>query len=510
MQTMAFHKNTKVIYFIALFVVLLLPFMYGCDEDNNTFDPELRCAEPPPAVPAGICGDVNNLDFTFPADIADINSAELQKQYDCLSWLTFIALNWPAERGCRGVPDTDAQFTKSRVPRVWETYKELYEVFQRQNPFWDPSNQRWHDSPQAVECSNVANGRKILRHTTKAPPIGQNVEDEFLQALATGFGKLTDQAGNLVRYEVRINRDLYEFIIENGYAITGNYSYNGPINTQNLFLPDNTTGFTGQGTMEIKAAWRILTEQDDHSRYYTSDAVIFEPDSGSCTEATMGLIGLHIVHKNFNAPQWVWSTFEHIDNVPSFESNGDGRGYNLFSESCAEVEPDNCWSFQQPIASEEFRCCSNLELNPRVFPLPIDGMPGTPNQATRLNPLRDSGLNDKFQEILAEAGSPFQYYVLVGTEHPVGGRDPENQSNVRKRPCNPIGAARVPPVSENCYTQIPGDLRNTTMETYMASFGSGTQQFSSDSCMNCHGATAADFSFIWLDAMTNIVPIKQD
>ena len=197
-----------------------------------------------------------------------------------------------------------------------------------------------------------------------------------------------------------------------------------------------------------------------------------------------------------------------MDNVPPFGSNGDGRRYNLFSESCAADEPDNCWSFQQPIASEQFRCCPNLELNPRVFPLPMGDIPGTPNQATRLNPLRDSGLNDKFQKILSEAGSPFQYYVLVGTEHPVGGRDPENLSKVRTRPCNPIGAARVPPVSENCYIQIPGDLRNTPMETYMASFGEGTEQFSSDSCMNCHGAAAVDFSYIWLDAMTNIVPLK--
>ncbi len=81
---------------------------------------------------------------------------------------------------------------------------------------------------------------------------------------------------------------------------------------------------------------------------------------------------------------------------------------------------------------------------------------------------------------------------------------------MRKRPCNPIGAARVPPVSDNCYTQVPGDLRNTSMETYMVSFGSGTEQFSSDSCLDCHGATASDFSFIWLDAMMNFFPIKPD
>jgi len=62
--------------------------------------------------------------------------------------------------------------------------------------------------------------------------------------------------------------------------------------------------------MEIKAAWKVLTEQDDPKRYYTSEAVIFDPESSTpCSEATLGLVGLHITHKNFNAPQWVWATF---------------------------------------------------------------------------------------------------------------------------------------------------------------------------------------------------------
>ena len=36
----------------------------------------------------------------------------------------------------------------------------------------------------------------------------------------------------------------------------------------------------------------------------------------------MGLVGLHIAHKTQHAPQWIWSTFEQVDNYkgpdPSF------------------------------------------------------------------------------------------------------------------------------------------------------------------------------------------------
>ena len=31
---------------------------------------------------------------------------------------------------------------------------------------------------------------------------------------------------------------------------------------------------------------------------------------------TLGLVGFHVVHKTKNRPQWIWTLFEHNDNVP--------------------------------------------------------------------------------------------------------------------------------------------------------------------------------------------------
>ena len=31
---------------------------------------------------------------------------------------------------------------------------------------------------------------------------------------------------------------------------------------------------------------------------------------------TVGLVGLHIVQRTPSRPQWIWSTFEQVDNVP--------------------------------------------------------------------------------------------------------------------------------------------------------------------------------------------------
>ena len=66
--------------------------------------------------------------------------------------------------------------------------------------------------------------------------------------------------------------------------------------------------------MELKAAWRVLTDPAQSSRYLTGQAVLV--NNGVCSTATVGLVGLHIIHKTVTQPQWIWATFEHVDNVP--------------------------------------------------------------------------------------------------------------------------------------------------------------------------------------------------
>ena len=48
------------------------------------------------------------------------------------SWRSFIALNWPAQKGPagRGLPDRRRAFGDIDGPRVWMTWKSRYEIFQ--------------------------------------------------------------------------------------------------------------------------------------------------------------------------------------------------------------------------------------------------------------------------------------------------------------------------------------------------------------------------------------------
>jgi hypothetical protein len=125
------------------------------------------------------------------------------------------------------------------------------------------------------------------------------------------------------------------------------------------------------------------------------------------------------------------------------------------------------------------------------------------NQVTRLIPIAASEMNDRFVALLQS--SPFRFYRLVDTQGRLNVRAPDGSEN--DRPCNPNLTFPIPPARDGCYTQFPMHLRYTSMETYMATYGRTTEQTSSDSCMNCHGAAGLDFSYIWLDAKTEIVPI---
>ena len=208
-------------------------------------------------------------------------------------------------------------------------------------------------------------------------------------------------------------------------------------------FPTDETGASGAGAIEIKAAWRIMTSDDDTSRYFTQEAVIY--DGSSCETTTVGLVGLHIIRKVASSPKWIWATFEHEDNVPEADTNGDGRDYSFFSLTCAENEPSDC-AGQVAVSEIGYECCPNLI----PFPATTDG-----NQVTRLMPIQaNQDLNDKFRKAYADAGSPFQHYLLVGAQW----AKPQGALPAAwKRPCNPNGPWNVNPPApgEPCYEQIP-------------------------------------------------------
>ncbi len=491
------------------------------------------------------------IDPTVPGDVA-LNPAKAKQQFgpektqmmfDCLSWRSFLALNWPAQPDQRGKPDKSKKISDPGE-RVWESYREIFEIFQPDNPSWTLTNLDWNTPEHFDPVCNQLPGDKVMRMLAKQR--NSQILNETHQAFGNQFNILVDQNENLTLFEVRVNRDEYEFFKDNNYADTGKYDVGGPLKQLSwtappLHFPDNVRGV--EGAIEIKASWRQMcfdascTKQDDPAKYYVRDALKFTPGSdgteGSCKPVQVGLVGLHIGHKSFWAPQWVWSTFEHVDNAPTVgqpikPANNGQTPYSFFNPETAKRKPSaaDC-RVQRPGVipnkqSQWYRensdACTNLQLIANSHP----GEAGeaqntptqqdaqfTPNQVTRIDPATASALNAQYQQKLNTAGSVFQYFELVNTQWPFAGRGTPGDTTINMHQCDQQRTT-------DCYHLKPEGLRlrNTTMETFQVAFkengDNSVTEFSSAGCMQCHAGAALDFSFAWTDGSEEIVPIGQD
>jgi hypothetical protein len=447
------------------------------------------------------------------------NDATLSDQptMNCFAWQEFIALNWAAAPGKRGVPDpnaTPAGFgaPNATAPTVWETYKDKSEVFLPLGAKPKP----WNDPPPAPPC---ASGDAAVRALLNKPgtqvlsflsAFGDFILDETKQASGQW---LADQKSNLIYYEIKLNEDEFDTIV-------GSEFYNGDVQNQTAANGVNPTGGgqyqiklpagcnsgscpgNGQpqvGAIEMKAAWRILTDPAQYTRYLTNKAVLIT--SGACTQATVGLVGLHIIHKTLSQPQFIWATFEHVDNVPpaspAMFSNPTCQCQTPISQHCLEKTPAST-AYQNCITGQaQGQTCTPNTSTP-YYP-PSASCPAYPVQVARNRPISNNSsdpvvaTNIAAQKLLI-AENPrtvFQYYELVDVLW--SGSPQDNYTNHLKEPGPTV------PLSMSGATPDPTALpvANTTMETYVQS----------KTCLQCHvyatvpgGIYASDFSFILGDA----------
>jgi hypothetical protein len=360
--------------------------------------------------------------------------------FDDYSWRSFIALVWPAQtqNNQRGVPDT-AQTVGGTGPRVFETYKAIWEVFHRDGSA--PVAWNENEPPNTNACSQaVGPGDLVLASFSKFSDLGQ-----------AGFGSLVGplvaQNQTYVSYLTAYNQIEFD-------QITGSNKWYLRSN-----LPSSITFNTN--SLDVKSAWMDMTNAKHPERYYTRTAWVMDPASGQCSQKTVGLVGLHIVQKTPTRPQWIWSTFEQVDNVPPAQSGAPGTfGFN---DGTSTPQPSK----------------NPYPINPLPTPVP------PPFNVTRVKPistLKVLGLkstqetNAAYQQALKGQGSGiWQFYQLVMTQWPVPGNSPAN-------PGTPNFS--FPGVGAN------SAFSNTTLETFdQATIGTG--------CMACHTVTQKQTDFLW-------------
>ncbi|MEY2558485.1 MAG: hypothetical protein QOE34_1910 [Verrucomicrobiota bacterium] len=362
--------------------------------------------------------------------------------FDDYSWRTFVALVWPGLQGQRGMPDPK-QTVGGTGPRVFETFKALPEVFH--NDGSPPSGWNDFDPAQYNPCGTTAAwGDMTLASFSKFSDLGQ-----------AGFGNLVGplvaqgSTPTYVHYLTLYNQIEFEQIVSTNWYLRAK-------------LPATLTFKVN--SLDLKSAWMDMTFARHPERYYTRMASVMDPATGECSQKTVGLVGLHIVQKTATRPQWIWSTFEQVDNVPPAQPGAPGTfGFN---DGSGKPQPSP---------------------NPYpLSPLPIPVPP--PFNVTRALPIHSStqSTNAAYQKALKSQGSGvWQFYQLVMTQWPL-----------QLNPPNPI----PPNQSGGPANTFPGTgatttFSNTTLETFDQ--GKPKTGQGGTGCMACHTITQTATDFLW-------------
>jgi hypothetical protein len=355
--------------------------------------------------------------------------------FDDYSWRAFIALVWPAANGQRGQPDSSTTVAGAG-PRVFETYKAIWEIFH--NDGSAPGAWNNYDAKQFNACNvDVSFGDLVFASFSKFSDLGQ-------AGVGTLVGPLIAQNQTYVRYLTGFNE------IEFNQIVMGN-----------LYLRKNLpmTGPFQNSALDVKSAWILMNGIAHPERYYTRNAIVLDPQSGQCSTQLVGLVGLHIVQKTPTRPQWIWSTFEQVDNVPPPVSGAPGTfGFN-----------DGKGGVMPP--------ANPYPIDPLILPTP------PPFNVQRLVPINPStaNTNDAYRALLKQTGSVWQFYRLVMTQWPTVASDPS-------KPGTP--AFTFPG------TNATSAFANVTMETFDQVDQNG-QPDVKRGCMNCHNFTRAPTDFLW-------------
>ena len=283
-----------------------------------------------------VTGDMTNSQPWPPVDIYRPSGDQGANHQDLatFAWLNFIALSAPS--GMRG--NSQGSFadsgTRPGSTLVWETFQHRSELLPYNGAQFagapkPVAPQPWGAEP---EYRMYAGGKPY-----PVPYSNFNNLDEGTQIAENLIffprvpGKPNPAEDWQILFEAKVNQSEFQYVYENyndALATLSTAAVNGqsvPAHlTQPITLPE--------GTMEVKAAWRPLDSipSDQRYRYHVKDVIYYTGDDTK-PRANIGkyaLIGLHIIHKTPNYPTFVYSTFQHVDNlVNQITGNGSGLYY---------------------------------------------------------------------------------------------------------------------------------------------------------------------------------------
>jgi hypothetical protein len=380
---------------------------------------------PPPVIDSAVPPDDVCIPGGFPGNPIAF--------FDDYSWRTFLAMVWPAAQGQRGAPDTGKQVGAVSGPLVFETFKADWEVFQPDGHApsdWSqfagvPSN------PCQTDVPSPGFDDLILASISKFQNLGE-----------AGFGNLVGpivaQNKTYVRYMTSFNKTEFDQILNGQWFLQKGLQ--------------NGVTFT-DGSIDVKTSWIDMTNVSHPERFYTRKAWLMDLATGRCSQTTVGLVGMHIVQKTTSRPQWIWTSFEHIDNVP--QATPANLGPTTFNDGSGQAMPPR---------------------NPISFPPPVT--PPLVFNIVRVKPINSSTVQTNAAYHAKLKDTIWANYELVMTQWPLVA----NNSTIPGTPPNTF------PGSSDFSTSFA----NTTLETF-------DQRTISTGCMACHNLVKAqhNIDFLW-------------
>ncbi|MBX9838611.1 MAG: hypothetical protein K2X69_09910 [Silvanigrellaceae bacterium] len=460
----------KIYYFI---IVFILENIYSLFFSIHSFHYKwIQFAMADDSVP-GDCSMPPQLTTAIPSDMGVPNS---QANANCFAWQEFLSLNWVADASTcaadNSLKPSDFGIANNTAPVVWETYKESAEIFlpQAQKPAnWCSQQvlpQQWKDKLKSV-MKTSAHGYKVMASISKAANNADVLNLNSYGQAGTNNSWITTQAGKLALYEIRVNQDEFNYI-------NANQLYNAQVQqqivtTQGINLPDGSATFTQYGkigSIELKASWVELPDPKTWPSFKISKAVVRYPNEKNPKVVTVGLTGLHIIHKTKRSPQFIWATFEHINNAPNSDKQNLLPWYTFYNLNCDPTKDHyKCYpNAQPPTATPQNPYFPNYPKDPYEAPIQVVRM--TPISSDSVNNV--AGLNKwVWDNVISPANSKsvflnYQLVNVVWANSPEviqpGAKIPLPDGNQQPNPSNTIVA-------------------NTTLETYF-------QQ--TKSCLFCH------------------------
>ena len=404
----------------------------------------------------------------------------LQRGFDFYSWRTFIALNSPADRT---IPIEKA---KPDTPTLWEdmgSFKQLADVMlppDQEAASWPTDKpgmevERKRLMPPA--CQAVIDAQKEM----SGRMVVKMIEESFNEPFKTG--PLIDQDGRYAIFDILMNGRMFDYIKNHdlntkaGQIRNSGFVVDFPVGLNSTpKTPDSDIG-----AFMLKVSWKILSGQEiADGSFHTVKALVLTPAipddaAQKCFPETLGLIGFHAVHKTASRPQWIWTSFEHVKNVPDVATKQFHGPYNFFNEKCVSctvnATPPTPW-------------------DPDPNPPPKRELKFRPDDSFKSQIVRETVQTDAAKHMNAILqtmlkGTVWENYMLISTQWP--SNFPCTQAHLKGTP-NPNPDFTKPGTDftkqpDMTCSPAPTFMANSTLETY----SQGDTPLASSSCIACHG-----------------------